>query len=128
MHKIVSIMRGRKEKGASWGKMGDKGKLRRWLIKKLGGDSIDALAAEPRYVSKYTKVPIRIRSVYTKRIDDPRYETPMERVYSELSSEIANEIVEHHFYTERRETDYGMGVERIEWTVEIIPPERMEEE
>lgn len=108
--------------------MNGKEKLRRWLIKKLGGDTVDALAAEPMYVTKYTKVPIRIRSMYSKRIDDPRYETPMERVYSELSREIANEIVEHHLYTERRETDYGMGVERIEWTIEIIPPERMGDE
>lgn len=103
-------------------------KLRRWLIKKLGGQRIDELAAEPRYVSKYTKVPIRIRSEYNKRIDDPRFETPMERVYSELSREMANAIVEHHLYMERCETDYGMGVERIEWTVEIIPPERMGDE
>ncbi len=109
--------------------MNGKEKLRRWLIKKLGGQSIDELAAEPRYVSKYTKVPIRIRSEYNRRIDDPRYETPMERVYSELSRQIANAIVEHPWlYTERRETDYGMGVERIEWTIEIIPPERMEAE
>lgn len=108
--------------------MKGKEKLRRWLIKKLGGDTVDALAAEPRYVSKYAKVPIRIRSEYAKRIDDPRYETPMERVYSELSREIANVIVEHHLYTERRETDYVMGEERIEWTIEIIPPERMGDE
>lgn len=105
-----------------------KDRVRRWLIHALGGDRIALADVEPYYIVRYAKVPIRIRSEYTKRIDDPRFEMPMERVYSELSRKIANAIVERHLHTERRETDYGMGVERIEWTVEIIPPERMEDE
>ena len=105
--------------------MNGKEKLRRWLIKKLGGDSIDALAAEPMYVSKYTKVPIRIR-VSAQNAAGGR--VPIEYWRERLAAEIATVILERCLYAERRETDYGMGVERIEWTVEIIPPERMEDE